>query len=443
MKKYVFIIGFALLLSLSLLVYYLERNPVKEIVIDFSNSTEEIKHNALGLTFGFNYETPKEYIDFVKYVRAPLWWFYDSGGNYGSSKNYQMANDIGMHVQIVLSDFSFGPGGFTKNFWPAINDCKNTDNWTAWENYIEKSVLSIKEVANKNNTTNVEIDLTNEPDLAWQSLMGECKKNNLNIGANDLKNNFLESWSKGFKKIKGIDSSIMVAGPSISRYDFNFLKDFIDYASDNNVMPDILTWHEFENSSAIPEHVSEIKNYLLTENISSEIQINEYISNNVSDINKPSIFIDYISAIEKSNVKFSARTCWIESSGKNGCDKDSLDNLIYANKKRSTWYVFKEYSEMSGKVVSSMENDFSFLSSSDKETIKIIFSPKRDLLKTHMLIKTELHHVLPQNLSGYVISSTDDLAKDAIDINIDNVPEGTMLTFDSLKKGYLYIIELR
>lgn len=322
-----------------------------EVLIDFSKEIKPIEHSALGFTFGFNAKSPsKDLLEGLnpQFVRGPIWWFNDT-------ETAKRVLDMDTNFEIDLSDF--GKNGFTSGFWPGENG-----DWSNWENHIDKVFGEIV----KRGYIGMTVDITGEPVNTWNIHFKGDKTLAME--------NYLETWKIGCLKIKEIDSSAKIAGPSVAGYNYTTLKQFLLYCKENNVVPEILSWHEFDGFNDINLHVAEIREFLKQENIAIEgINIEEYGSS-VDIYDNRADMIGYFKAFEISGITRAGKACWNEVSGVGGCNENHLDNLItYDGKPRTLWWEFKGYSELSGNIVESSDiSGINILATKDK-TINTLY----------------------------------------------------------------------
>jgi hypothetical protein len=84
----------------------------------------------------------------------------------------------------------------------------------------------------------------NEPDGIWYSP--------LNPGSSSYAANlarFESDWTTIYHRIRADDPGAVIAGPNTASYYPRLFSDFLTYAKDNGVLPDVLTWHELAPSS--------------------------------------------------------------------------------------------------------------------------------------------------------------------------------------------------
>ena len=75
-----------------------------------------------------------------------------------------------------------------------------------------------------------------EPDLQWYSSSGS------------LFTKMCNDWLSCFHKIKSIDPTAKIAGPGFASYNSTAYRNFFSFCKSNNCMPDIVVWHELQNS---------------------------------------------------------------------------------------------------------------------------------------------------------------------------------------------------
>src|SRR5699024_172540 len=73
----------------------------------------------------------------------------------------------------------------------------------------------------------------NEPDNIWYGGMGSKEQEQ-----------FFSDWKTVVEKIKSIHPDARIAGPNFSSYDEEVYRNFFEFANNNDVLTDIVTWHE-------------------------------------------------------------------------------------------------------------------------------------------------------------------------------------------------------
>ena len=359
--------------------YIQPQEPLKvsSITVDFSVNNGEIMHSASG--FLHNPKSldwpPKETIAQVKpkQVRMPRELYFQEG-----MKEY-LENDLNIKSETLL----ISAGVMTNNYWPGDNN--------NWEPYKEMLIDLIKE--SKQRGYDFEYEIWNEPNGALVYWPKSDKE-------------FFETWRYAVKLLKKIDPTIQVMGPSMANFEGmcdydadgdgkieSYMDEFLGYAKANDVVPDILSWHELnldpeiwipksKNESGatnIVPHVEYARKLIADLNLSiDKISINEYSADYVPEFGltlnekfNGAYAIQYFSALEEAKVDTALRGCWKDKDWLhpgNSCF-DRMDNLItYEGKGRSNWYAYKYYAEMEGKLVEvKSEKGLAGIATLDKE----------------------------------------------------------------------------
>jgi xylan 1,4-beta-xylosidase len=164
---------------------------------------------------------------------------------------------------------------------------------------------------------------------------------------------FFDSYKNGYDQIRGMvgGSTAMISGPSISRFDLEFLGKFLDYCLANKMTLDVLSWHEFKSEEDIPKVADDI---LLAKSMFvnnpkyaalhiKSVQINEIIPK--SDQFSPGSIVAYFTYLEKGGADGACKACWPEANGKSNCFNNSLDGLIDAEsmQPRAAWWAYNYY----------------------------------------------------------------------------------------------------
>ncbi|NEM91861.1 carbohydrate-binding protein [Galbitalea soli] len=173
----------------------------------------------------------------------------------------------------------------------------------------------------------------NEPDQQWYS-------GNLSGLEAD--------WKLVYQKIRSIDPTARIAGLNYSGYSANDYANFLSYAKANNVLPDVTTWHELQNSF-FTDWYSNYSTYRAAESnlgiTPRPIYIDEYGRIN-GDLGVPGNLVQYIARFENSKVHANL-AFWTDSG--------SLNDLVAANSANQVtggWWLYKWYGELTGNTVS-------------------------------------------------------------------------------------------
>ena len=189
------------------------------------------------------------------------------------------------------------------------------------------------------NGNTVIYDIWNEPDTGFWS---------------GTKEQFFLAFKKAHDIIRsmpgGKDAVIM--GPSCSRFYKEFIEDFLTFCEKNNVVVDILAWHE-------GGVISDIKEMKANINFAKEVWLNQFKKLKIKEIYIPEIIgesvqfsplavLSFLNTFEEGGVSGACKTCHDNPAeiGGNSCFNNSMDGLLMPNgKPRSVWFAYKLYAE--------------------------------------------------------------------------------------------------
>ena len=218
---------------------------------------------------------------------------------------------IGAKIQIRLADVL--PG------WPY-----KFQNMDHWKNEV-KSVIQDKLASNNKNFDGYEI--WNEPNDTWKS----------NIDFNS------GLWKQTYDLIRQMDPGAKIIGPSYSFYHASKMEEFVKYCSQNNCIPDVVSWHQW-GSGGFVGSVETYRNLEKKYNVSPRpLSINEYSSTEHSEEGCPGLSVPFIAKFERHGVESAMISWWfVPLPGRLG----SL--LTKDNERGGGWWLYKWYGDMSG-----------------------------------------------------------------------------------------------
>lgn len=291
---------------------FLFAQTAKTVIVNFASDQGAVTYRASGFLHGISGTKPPASL--ISPVKPKTLRFGCCNWNYST---YARARHLGADVQLVVSD---------------ILGYRVLPNAAAWQQFIGNQVRQAK----KTNQV-LHWDIWNEPNLSqfWPGSQSQ----------------FFEIWRLAVVQIRSLDPAAVIIGPSVSGFDLSYIQTFLSYAKANNVLPDVLSWHDFDAPNDIPEHVQFMRSWLSANKINiSRFSINEFI--NGDQYAMPGISVHYIANLERAGVESAVRACWPEGSG-NNCNNTSLDGILTsdASQPRSSWWVYKGYADITGHLV--------------------------------------------------------------------------------------------
>ncbi|MFE7841775.1 cellulosome protein [Streptomyces sp. NPDC057474] len=152
---------------------------------------------------------------------------------------------------------------------------------------------------------------------------------------------FFEAWKETHHLIKSLDPDARIAGPNTSLL-FDQVKGFLQYAKANDVVPDVMTWHELSSPAAVRTSMAKYRQWEKDVGIDPlPINVNEYGHN--YHLSVPGQVVQWVSAIEESKIDADL-AYW-------NIDGNLNDSAVDANKGNGQWWLFNAYGQMSGHTV--------------------------------------------------------------------------------------------
>ncbi|MDN5940437.1 MAG: hypothetical protein L0H94_01025 [Nitrospira sp.] len=235
----------------------------------------------------------------------------------------QRVRSYGAVVQGIISD-SYGYPGPSGN-WPG-----DGGDWTRWEQLVEELV---READSKG--LQLHWDIWNEPDHPqfWDRSAEQ----------------FFETWKRAVRTIRRVNPKAIIVGPSLARGPAHYLYGFLLSAHEENVLPDIISWHDMALDH--PNNVVNVRQFMAKRGIPNRpISINEF---RYSDgTHHPGHLVWWLSHIEEEAPESAAYACWPDREGYSNCETDTLDGLLSRDGlRRAAWYAHKGYAEITGQLV--------------------------------------------------------------------------------------------
>lgn len=181
----------------------------------------------------------------------------------------------------------------------------------------------------------------NEPDWIWYELN---TADPVQYAAN--RDRFLADWSTVHARIRALDPTARIAGPTEAYYDERFIPEFLAYSKDNGVLPDVMLWHELPTNQ-LEHYRANYETYRQTErDLGIEpipVNINEYAGRR--DLSVPGRLVQWVSMLEDTKVDAGGQAYWDAAGNLSG-------NASQSNMPTGSWWMFKMYADMTGETVS-------------------------------------------------------------------------------------------
>lgn len=147
-----------------------------------------------------------------------------------------------------------------------------------------------------------------------------------------------------YRRIRAIDPDARIAGPNETGYYPRFLRDFLAFAQRENVLPQIMTWHEL-SSGSLRDFQGHYDNYRAMERELGikplKINIDEYA--NRRDLSVPGQLVQWVSMFERNKV-YANQAYWDAAGNMDG-------NVVRTNIPNGGWWFFRWYAGLTGDTV--------------------------------------------------------------------------------------------
>lgn len=207
------------------------------------------------------------------------------------------------------------------------------------DDYLPKVDKIAKEVAADPNSERFVYIPFNEPDQIWYKL-GVADQ--AQYEAN--RDRFFKDWKTVYQRIRAIDPDARIAGPNEAAYHSRLLKDFLAFAKRENVLPQVMTWHEL-GSGSLRDFQGHYDDYRKLEREAGiaplKINIDEYA--NRRDLSVPGQLVQWVSLFERNKV-YANMAYWDAAGNLSG-------HVVRSNIPNGGWWFFRWYAGMTGDTV--------------------------------------------------------------------------------------------
>jgi hypothetical protein len=207
------------------------------------------------------------------------------------------------------------------------------------DDYLPKVDKIVEEVAADPNSDRFVHIPFNEPDLIWYGLNASDQGT---YEAN--RDRFLRDWKTVHQRIRAIDPDARIAGPNESGYHTRLITDFLAFAQRENVLPQVMTWHEL-GSGSLGDFQGHHDDYRSIERELGipplKINIDEY--GNRRDLSVPGRLVQWVSMFERNKV-YANTAYWDAAGNLNG-------QVVRSNAANGGWWFFRWYAGLTGDTV--------------------------------------------------------------------------------------------
>ncbi|GAA4081195.1 CBM35 domain-containing protein [Streptomyces shaanxiensis] len=207
------------------------------------------------------------------------------------------------------------------------------------DDYLPKVDRIAKEVAADPNSDRFVYIPFNEPDQIWYKL---GVSDQAQYEAN--RDRFFKDWKTVYERIRAIDPDARIAGPNEAAYHTRLLRDFLAFAKRENVLPQVMTWHELGSGSLrdFQAHYDEYRSLEREAGIAPlKINIDEYA--NRRDLSVPGQLVQWVSMFERNKVYANA-AYWDAAGNLSG-------HVVRSNIPNGGWWFFRWYAGLTGDTV--------------------------------------------------------------------------------------------
>ncbi|MEU4689634.1 CBM35 domain-containing protein [Actinoplanes sp. NPDC023714] len=289
-----------------------------QLVVDLGASTGPLRYGATGFLYGLGDEgIPTETMlaalkPQVTAQKAPDGLQHPNGDALTIAPMFKRAG--GREIQVYMQD--------VYQQWPYEN--------LGIADYLSKvDTMTRKIVADPYRGSYVYVPF-NEPDMIWYA-------GNLTGLLND--------WRTVYRKIRSIDATARIAGPNFASYRSADLRAFLSFAKSNDVLPDVMTWHELGDSffTSWQQHFDDYRAIETSLGVSPrQISINEY-GRSSGDLGVPGNLVQFVAKFEASKVD-GCLAYWTTAGGLN-------DLVTRNNQATGAWWLYQWYGVLTGNTV--------------------------------------------------------------------------------------------
>lgn len=200
--------------------------------------------------------------------------------------------------------------------------------WVSWSNWLSAVDTQVKAVLASGAGNISAFELWNEPDWTWNT---------------SAAGSFNAGWTRTFDEVRSLDPTATIQGPSFSD-NISGMRSFLANAVATNTVPNIISWHELENSGKITGDVAMVRSIEKSLGITPRpIAIEEYAA--PSQVGVPGALVGYIAQFERLGVSNAELAFWNHY----GTLGDLLTDT--GGKPNGAYWLYYWYGQMTGNMV--------------------------------------------------------------------------------------------
>jgi hypothetical protein len=218
--------------------------------------------------------------------------------------------------------------------------------WTyedlGFEDYLEKLAWVVDQTSKSPHADKLVYVPFNEPDFIWYGLSTDddaIYQQRMAV--------FLDHWKAAVEYIRAHHPGAGILGPNDAQFRARNYGDFLTFARDNDVLPDIVSWHQLASSSLDPSSPNYFRNqYAVYRGLEQErgidpipININEYAGNR--DLTVPGQLVQWVAMLEEAKVDAGGKAYWTAAGGLAG-------DVVQTNRPGGGWWFYKMYADLAG-----------------------------------------------------------------------------------------------
>jgi hypothetical protein len=207
------------------------------------------------------------------------------------------------------------------------------------DDYLTKADKVVRDIAAAPDSEHFVYVPFNEPDQIWYQLgvadQATYEKN---------RDRFFRDWKTVFQRIRALDPDARIAGPNESSYHSRLMGDFLTWAKQQKVLPDVTTWHELGPDS-LRDFQGHYDDYRALEKRAGiaprPVNIDEYA--NRRDLSVPGQLVQWVSMFERNKV-YADQAYWDAAGNLSG-------SVAQSSIPNGAWWFFRWYATMTGRTV--------------------------------------------------------------------------------------------